>query len=185
MAIAAPGGGNTWPDRRSGQRGAEIEIMRGGHMRHMRFRKMCAGVVASLAVGFFSPGRAIAADHNDPNAANSIFSDIQPSPADLYDLYGFPIEDAGGERVVVALTFASAPSTGVLDPDLLYRVLLAPGARVGSGIKDEDGLEGMLKYVEALKDKYARMHPSEVRVTVDAQGKARLQFFKLPGGDFS
>ena len=28
------------------------------------------------------------ADHNDPNSVNSIFSDIDISAADLYDLFG-------------------------------------------------------------------------------------------------
>ena len=47
-----------------------------------------------------------AADHNDPNAINSIFADISRSGADLYDLFGFPSDDkTGGEKVVVALTF--------------------------------------------------------------------------------
>ena len=46
------------------------------------------------------------ADHNDPNAVNSIFSDIDVSAADLYDLFGFPADDdSNGERVVIALTF--------------------------------------------------------------------------------
>ena len=141
-----------------------------------------AALALTLALAT-SPARA--ADHNDPNGANSIFADIPPSPADLYDLFGFPVEDASGERVVVALTFGAVPRAGTLDPDLLYRVFLSPGARVESGLKDDDGLEGMLKYFDALKDKYAQLHPSEVRVNVDGQGKARLQFFKLPGGDFS
>ena len=35
----------------------------------------------------------IMADHNDPNAVNSIFSDIDVSAADLYDIFGFPSED--------------------------------------------------------------------------------------------
>jgi hypothetical protein len=29
------------------------------------------------------------ADHNDPNAVNTIFSDIEPIGADLYDVFGF------------------------------------------------------------------------------------------------
>ena len=33
------------------------------------------------------------ADHNDPNAVNSIFSDIDVSAADLYDIFGFPSDD--------------------------------------------------------------------------------------------
>ena len=49
----------------------------------------------------------IVADHNDPNAVNSIFSDIDYSAADLYDLFGFPT--AGGANVLLALTFASVP----------------------------------------------------------------------------
>jgi len=43
------------------------------------------------------------ADHNDPNAVNSIFSDIDISAADLYDLFGFPSADTdGGEKVIIA-----------------------------------------------------------------------------------
>lgn len=60
------------------------------------------------------------ADHNDPNAVNHIFSDIDYSPADLYDLFGWPT--ANGANIVFALTFASAPAAGVMDGDLLYRI---------------------------------------------------------------
>ena len=67
------------------------------------------------------------ADHNDPNAVNSIFSDIDVSAADLYDFFGFPSADTdGGEKVVIALTFASMPHTGVFDTDMLYRIHIAP-----------------------------------------------------------
>ena len=37
------------------------------------------------------------ADHNDPNAVNSIFSDIDVSAADLYDIFGFPGDDRTGK----------------------------------------------------------------------------------------
>jgi hypothetical protein len=147
-------------------------------------RLAALGCAAAGALLLMAPLPARAADHNDPNGANSIFADIAPSPADLYDLFGFPVEDGSGERVVVALTFASMPGTGVFDPDLLYRIMLAPGQRVDSGIADSDGLEAMLKYFEGLKEKYAHLNPSEVRVTVDRAGKATVRFFKLPGGDF-
>ena len=33
------------------------------------------------------------ADHNDPNAVNSIFSDIDVSAADLYNIFGFSSAD--------------------------------------------------------------------------------------------
>jgi hypothetical protein len=51
----------------------------------------------------------IVADHNDPNAVNAIFSDIDFSAADLYDLFGFPT--AGGANVMLALTGWVAPPT--------------------------------------------------------------------------
>ena len=52
------------------------------------------------------------ADHNDPNAVNSIFSDIDVSGADLYDIFGFPSDTAPDEKVVIALTFAAVPQGG-------------------------------------------------------------------------
>ena len=58
------------------------------------------------------------ADHNDPNAVNSIFSDIDYSAADLYDLFGWPVDD--GKSTVIALTFASVPKAGELDPDQIH-----------------------------------------------------------------
>ena len=71
------------------------------------------------------------ADHNDPNAVNSIFSDIDVSAADVYDLFGYPSDDrSDGERVVIALTFASVPTAGVFDTDMLYRLLVTTAPRV-------------------------------------------------------
>ena len=71
------------------------------------------------------------ADHNDPNAVNSIFSDIDVSAADLYGLFGFPSDDlTSGEKVVLALTFASVPEAGVLDSDMLYRIQIYAEPRV-------------------------------------------------------
>ena len=73
------------------------------------------------------------ADHNDPNAVNSIFSDVDVSAADLYDLFGYPSADrTGGEQVVIALTFASVPEAGVFDTDMLYRIQ-APGRAASRG----------------------------------------------------
>lgn len=63
------------------------------------------------------------ADHNDPNAVNSIFSDVDISAADLYYLFGFPSANTeGGEKVVIALTFVFIPASGVFDTDMLYRM---------------------------------------------------------------
>ena len=103
------------------------------------------------------------ADHNDPNAVNTIFSDIDVSAADLYDLFGFPSDDTeGGEKVVVALTFAAVPRAGVLDSDMLYRLQIAPGRRVARDARSGETLEGMLKYLDAVKEKYfGILAPSE------------------------
>jgi hypothetical protein len=127
------------------------------------------------------------ADHNDPNAVNSIFADIDVSAADLYDLFGFPSDDAaGGEKVVIALTFASVPTTGVLDTDMLYRILISTGSRIVHHDSQDHSLTALLGYFEAVKEKY--LGPSkaaEIRVTVDPSQRATLTFIGFPGGTFS
>jgi hypothetical protein len=127
------------------------------------------------------------ADHNDPNAVNSIFSDIDVSAADLYDIFGFPSDDmSGGEKVVIALTFAAAPQTGVFDSDMMYRIMIAPDRRLERRGKDDWSLEALLAHVEGVKDKYLSvLKPSEVRVTVDHNNRASLRFLNFPGGSFS
>ena len=155
----------------------------------MRCRNRAAklGLVLATTLGAFCfQGFSFAADHNDPNAVNSIFSDIDVSAADLYDLFGFPSDDvAGGEKVVVALTFASVPKAGVLDSDMLYRIRLYPGPRAAAPVTAEQGLDAMLQYFEAVKEKYAHAKPSEVRVTVDPQNRAKISFIDFPGATFS
>jgi hypothetical protein len=127
------------------------------------------------------------ADHNDPNAVNSIFSDIDVSAADLYDLFGFPSDDTtGGEKVVIALTFASVPETGVLDTDMLYRILMHASPRVFWPAQGDHTLEALAKYFDALKDKYLpELRPPEIRVTVDQTGQATVKFINFPGSSFS
>jgi hypothetical protein len=141
----------------------------------------------ALTSGLLALPAVRAADHNDPNAANSIFSDIKPDAADLYDLFGYPVEDGAGERVFIALTFASVPQAGVLDPDLLYRVRLYPSPRVAPTMTsgNEQSWEAMARYFEAVKDKYAHAKPAEVRVTVDAAGRATVAFMGFPSGPFT
>jgi Domain of unknown function (DUF4331) len=126
------------------------------------------------------------ADHNDPNAVNSIFSDIDISAADLYDLFGFPGDaTAAGEHVVVALTFASIPAMGVFDTDILYRILFNTAPRVARSV-EEESLEGLLRYFDSLKDKYLGAgKAAEIRVTVDAASQATVKFVNFPGGSFS
>ena len=143
---------------------------------------LCSGVFAGLLLLGFSG----AADHNDPNAVNSIFSDVDVSAADLYDLFGFPSDDTiGGEKVVVALTFASVPKAGLLDPDMLYRIRLYANERVVRPGKGDHNLEAVLGYFEALKDKYLHAKAADVRVTVDQNNRARVHFLDFAGSSFS
>ena len=92
------------------------------------------------------------ADHNDPNAVNSIFSDIDYSAADLYDMFGFPTND--GRSVLLALTFAATPKAGTLDSDMLYRLRMTSHPRVAFPESGERSLQSVLNYFEAVKDKY-------------------------------
>jgi hypothetical protein len=151
------------------------------------------GIVYAFLIFFLAAGNSIlllgypfAADHNDPNAVNSIFSDIDMSAADLYDLFGWPSDDTSdGEKVVIALTFASVPKAGVLDPDMLYRVELYATPRAAPPLKDDQSLEALLKYFDAVKEMYLHMKPGEVRVKVDKAGQAKIDFIDFPGGTFS
>ena len=143
---------------------------------------LCVAALIGMMLLNWSP----AADHNDPNAVNSIFSDIDVSAADLYDLFGWPSDDtSGGEKVVIALTFASVPKAGVLDPDMLYRIKLYASPRAAPPLKDDHSLEALLKYFEAVKEKYLHMKPGEVRVKVDQAGHAKIDFIDFPSGTLS
>lgn len=126
------------------------------------------------------------ADHNDPNAVNSIFSDVDVSAADLYDIFGFPSDDTqGGEKVVIALTFASIPHAGTLDPDMLYRIQIAPDERVPAAPKEHWDLQQLVSYLDGVKNKYASvLRTGEVRVRVDASNRAHIRFVNFHGGTF-
>ena len=122
-----------------------------------------------------------AADHNDPNAINSIFGDVPVSAADLYDMFGWPSDD--GKNVIVALTFAAVPGTGVFDTDLLYRIHLDPDPRVGRPA-GEGTLKSIIDYADSIKDKYLKQKPYEVRVTFNDPRHAVVDFIDFPGGTF-
>ena len=124
------------------------------------------------------------ADHNDPNAVNSIFSNIDYSAADLYDLFGFPTND--GRSALLALTFASTPKAGELDRDMLYRLLVTSHPRVAFPQYDDVNLESILRFLDAVKSKYlGELKTCEVRVTVQPDQRALVKFFGFPCGDFS
>lgn len=142
-------------------------------------------ILLFLSVVLFLCPVGFAADHNDPNAINSIFFQIDANAADLYDLYGFPSDTPGHENVVIALTFASLPETGVFDPDLLYRILISPNPRPAPPLKGQVTLDSLLSYFDAVRKKYLGLKPAEVRVTVDEDRHAKVQFLRFPGGDFT
>jgi len=126
------------------------------------------------------------ADHNDPNAVNAIFSDHKPSGADLYDMFGYPADDkTGGEKVVLALTFADAPATGKLDPDLLYRILVYPSPRPVRPSSWNQSVGSYLSFLKAVDQRFDTWSHAEVRVTTNGKGQAKLSFVGFPGGNFS
>ncbi|MGN6378180.1 MAG: DUF4331 family protein [Gaiellales bacterium] len=123
------------------------------------------------------------ADHNDPNAVNTIFSDIDVSAADVYDMFGYPGPGgAAGETVVIALTFAAVPSAGVLDTDMLYRLQLATRRRVTP--PDDWSFGSLMGYVDGVREKYLnQLHAAEIRMKPnDDRRTATLAFSGFPGG---
>jgi hypothetical protein len=105
----------------------------------------------------------------------------------LYDIFGFPSDDTSrDEKVVIALTFAAVPHTGILDSDMVYRILIAPDRRFVRSAGEDARLEGFLAYLETVKNKYLSvLQPSEVRVTVDRDNRAHIRFLNFPGGSVS
>jgi hypothetical protein len=156
-------------------------------MRRVTTTSACLGLAIGfssvLAALFAAPARA--ADHNDPNAVNSIFAGIPVSAADLYDLFGFPSDDrSGGEKVVLALTFASVPETGVLDPDLLYRVRVTTAPRLAPELKQEQSFAAFERWLAAVEKRYVRLEAPEVRVRPDGPGKVKVDFIGFAPGRF-
>jgi hypothetical protein len=126
------------------------------------------------------------ADHNDPNAVNSIFSDVDISAADVYDMFGYPSDATDEEKVVLALTFAPVPDTGVFDADMLYRLLANPHARSVRPGGEDRSLAALTRYFDAVKDRYlGQREAAEIRVTVDASGTGTVRFEGFPGGSFT
>src|SRR5262245_40931723 len=124
------------------------------------------------------------ADHNDPNAVNSIFSDIDYSAADLYDMFGFPTNK--GRTALLALTFASTPRAGELDSDMLYRLRMTSHPRVAFPQHDDISLGSGLGYFDEVTDKsLGELKPCEIRVTIHRDQRAMVKFIGFPCGDFS
>lgn len=130
-------------------------------------------------------GLSHSADHNDPNAVNSIFSNIPVSSADLYGMFGYPSDDkSDGEKVVLSLTFAPLPKTGIFDRDMLYKINVIPDARHAIRLTDHS-LKGIADYVDGLKDKFLRLKSQQIRVSFSRDNRAKVDFIGFPGGDFS
>jgi len=155
-------------------------------MRYTQLLSKSLFISLTAANCLFLPAVCSSADHNDPNAINSIFSDIPVSGADLYDLFGFPSDDTtGGEKVVVALTFASIPKAGVFDTDLLYRIHFDPDPRVPPSLQSDHSLVDILNHAAAVKAKYLIKKPAEIKVSFNKQNQAKVDFIGFPGGSFS
>src|ERR1041384_6855174 len=112
----------------------------------MRSTRRMLAIVLVTTVGVLHPTRSSPADHNDPNAVNSIFSDVKQDAADLYDMFGFPVDD--GRRVVLALTFSAVPRAGQFDTDMLYRILLAPNPRAAPPMQGDRSLDGRVTFFD-------------------------------------
>jgi hypothetical protein len=140
-------------------------------------------IALSIALTLAS-GALIAADHNDPNSVNSIFTGVDVSAADLYDMFGWPTAD--GKSVILALTFASVPKAGVFDTDMLYRIHINANPRPAPPAPGEEwDLNKLLAYGDAVKKKYLHLKGGEVRVRVDESQVAHVDFINFPGGSFS
>jgi hypothetical protein len=151
----------------------------------MNVKRISRKIIFVALINLIYTPSIIAADHNDPNAVNSIYSDVPISGADLYDIFGYPSDDkSNGEAIVVQLTFAAVPKAGVFDKDLMYKVHLDASTRV-SDYEGKEDLESLIEYFDAIKNKYFDFNAPEIRVTFNAKNQARADFIGFPEGDFS
>ncbi len=77
------------------------------------------------------------------------------------------------------------PSAGVLDPDLLYRILISPAPRVAFPMGGDPGLDDLVKYFDAIRTKYLGLKAMEARVRVDKDNRAKIDLIDFPGGPVS
>jgi hypothetical protein len=146
-------------------------------------KRISPALVLSLIL-FLIGSTLFAADHNDPNSVNSIFSDVNVSAADLYDMFGWPSAD--GKNVILALTFASVPKAGVFDTDMLYRIHINADPRPAPPATGESwDLDKLLAYSDAVAAKYLHLKGAEVRVRADAAQAVHVDFINFPSGTFS
>ena len=61
---------------------------------------------------------------------------------------------------------------------------IVPNPRVKRSV-DGGSLDDLLRYADAVKDKYLHLQGSEVRVKVDEQQQAHVDFIGFPSGTFS
>lgn len=149
-------------------------------MELLKMNVKCLAIVAGLSLCH----AVYAADHNDPNAVNSIYDDVPISGADLYDIFGYPSDDtSNGEAVVVQLTFAPIPKTGVFEKDLMYKIHLDASERIAD-YKGDHSLEGMIKFLETAKEHYFDFDAAVIKVSFNDKNQARVDFIGFPGGDF-
>lgn len=153
-------------------------------MNNLRILYQYIGALLITVSCFSFATNSFSADHNDPNAVNSIFSDIAISPGDLYGMFGYPSADkSNGENVIVQLTFAPIPETGIFDKDFLYAIHLDADPR--SNMSVEHSLEGLIKYADSVKDKYFKQEAAEIKVSFNGKNEAKIDFVGFLGGNFS
>lgn len=134
-----------------------------------------------LALGLLAFSSAQAADHNDPNAVNSIYADVPISGADLYDIFAYPA--TGTDNLIVQLTFAPLPKTGVFDQELLYKIYLDAAPRISDYAGDET-LDGMIAHFEAIRHQFLDFKTAYIKVAFNDKNQAKVVFTGFPGGDF-
>ena len=69
---------------------------------------------------------------------------------------------------------------------MLYRIQICAEPRVVPPAQEDHSLKALLRYFDALKDKYlGPLRTSEIRVTTDQSNRATIRFIDFPGGSFS
>ncbi len=123
----------------------------------MRYTFRAVVICIAVAIGVFTPRVSTPADHNDPNAINSIFADVPVNGADLYDLFGFPVDN---DRVLVM-------------PPRAVRVFLPGGG--------DEGLQSVLARIRSIPAITSDCQVASVMVRDGEHGADAFERLKTEG----
>ena len=122
-----------------------------------------------------------AADHNDPNSVNSIFSDVPVSAADLYDMFGWPSDDKSRRRERRARAHLRLrPEGRRVRPPTCSTACASTPIRASAAGSRRGSRPSAAATATRWRRKYLQLEGAEVRVRADGGRQGARRLHRLP-----